>query len=432
MRRSFDKILAVAETEFRSMVRSKAFLISVLILPVVMLGMSFAQKQLAERADTRPRRFAVVDPSGRYYDLLEAAARQRNLAVADPAAHKASKPPFEPVRTSSAAAPDELRLELSDRVRKEELFAFVEIPAQPDRDKLRYCSDHPAYDELREWLTHTLDDAIRADRYRAAHLPPELVDALSRHVGADALGLWTRDSDGRVHPAEKLDVVRTVVVPVVPMFLLFFFVVISVPQLMNSVLTEKMSRISEVLLGSLSPTELMAGKLLGSVAVSLLLGALYLASGLMVASRLGFAGAVPPALVAWFLVFLVLAMLLYGSAAMAVGAACSDVKEAQNLMLPVMLPIMLPTFVAGAIIESPSSPLAVGLSLFPPATPLAMLLRVGLHPAPPLWQVALGAVLTLFTTAACVWAAGRVFRVGLLMQGKSAGFGQMVRWIFSR
>ena len=139
---------------------------------------------------------------------------------------------------------------------------------------------------------------------------------------------------------------RAVVIPMAAVFLLFFFVVTSVPQLMNSVLTEKTSRISEVLLGSLSPTELMTGKLLGSVAVSLLLGTVYLTAGLSVAGRMGYAGAVPPSLIAWFLVFLVLAMLLYGSVSMAIGAACNDVKDAQNLMLPVMLPLMMPMMIA--------------------------------------------------------------------------------------
>ena len=343
------------------------------------------------------------------------------------------KPPFAPERVDvGPRALDEVRLALSERVRKEELYAFVEVPAEPDRDKLRYYSDHPAYEDLREWLSKTVDETLRNDRYQQAHLAPQLVEALSRHVASDTLGLWKRDADGRIHPAEKQDEFRAVVIPMTAVFLLFFFVVTSVPQLMNSVLTEKTSRISEVLLGSLSPTELMAGKLLGSVAVSLLLGALYLTTGLTIAGRMGFASAIPPGLVAWFLVFLVLAMLLYGSVAMAVGAACNDAKDAQSLMLPVMMPLMLPMFVLLPVIESPSSTLSVGMSLLPPMTPLVMLLRVALHPAPPTWQVALGAVLTLLTTAACIWAAGRVFRVGLLAQGKSAGLGQMLRWIFAR
>jgi ABC-2 type transport system permease protein len=430
--RSLDRILAVAETELGALVRSKAFLVSVLILPAVMLVMSFAQKQLAEHADTRPKTFAVVDAGGRSWEIIAKAAAEHNARLGQLERGHVVRVAFAPVRVAAGEPLERLRLALSDRVRREELFAFVEIPAEPDRDKLRYYSDHPAYDDLREWLTATLDDALRSERYQTAHLDPRLVDALSRHVSADALGLWTRDADGRIRAAEKLDVVRAVIVPVVPMFLLFFFVLMSVPQLMNAVLTEKLTRISEVLLGSLSPFELMAGKLCGAVAVSLLLGVLYVTGGLVVAQRMGVAAAIPPALVAWFLAFLVLAMLLYGAAAMAIGAACNDVKDTQNLMLPVMLPIMLPMFVASSVVESPSSPLAVALSLFPPATPLAMLLRVGLHPAPPLWQVTLSAVLTLATTVACVWAAGRIFRVGLLMQGKSASLAEMARWIFTR
>jgi len=430
---SLNKILAVAEAEFRAMVRSKAFLISIVVLPIIMLGMSFAQKQISARVDTSPRHFAVLDPSGRYYDHVAEAARARNATLADLAAHKLPKPPFEPERVdASGRSLDDVRLALSDRVRKEQLFAFVEIPADPDRDKIRYYSDHPAYDDLHEWLSKTLDQRLRLDRYREAHLDPSLVEALSRNVQAESLGLWTRDASGHIRPAEKQDAVRAIVIPMAAVFLLFFFVVTSVPQLMNSVLTEKTSRISEVLLGSLTPTELMTGKLLGSVAVSLLLGALYMTAGLTIAARMGYAGAVPPALLAWFLVFLVLAMLLYGSVSMAIGAACNDVKDAQNLMLPVMLPLMMPMFVLLPVIESPSSALSVGMSLFPPMTPLVMLLRVALHPAAPVWQVAVGAALTLMTTAACIWAAGRVFRVGLLAQGKSASLGQMVRWIFAR
>lgn len=430
---SLNKILAVAEAELRAMVRSKAFLVSIVVLPIIMLGMSFAQKQISARVDTSPRRFAVIDSSGRWYDRVADAARTRNAALADLAAHKLPKPPFEPERVDVAGRPlDDVRVALSERVRKEQLFAFVEIPADPDREKIRYYSDHPAYDDLHEWLSKTLDQQLRLDRYRQAHLAPALVEALSHNVQAESLGLWTRDAAGHVRPAEKQDEVRAVVIPMAAVFLLFFFVVTSVPQLMNSVLTEKTSRISEVLLGSLTPTELMTGKLLGSVAVSLLLGALYMTAGLTIAARMGYAGAVPPALLAWFLVFLVLAMLLYGSVSMAIGAACNDVKDAQNLMLPVMLPLMMPMFVLLPVIESPSSALSVGMSLFPPMTPLVMLLRVALHPAAPVWQVGVGAALTLLTTAACIWAAGRVFRVGLLAQGKSASLGQMVRWIFAR
>ena len=98
---------------------------------------------------------------------------------------------------------------------------------------------------------------------------------------------------------------------------------------------------------------------------------------------------------------------------MAVGAACNELKDAQSLMMPVMLLSMFPVFVWTAVLQNPSSPLSVGMSLFPPASPFLMLMRLALRPAPPAWQVGLSVVLTTATALFCIWAAGKIFRTGL-------------------
>jgi ABC-2 type transport system permease protein len=424
-----DKILAVAGAEIRALLRSKAFLVSVCIVPMLTITVNLLQRRMAGRADPTPREFAVIDPGDRYFAAIVQAAQARNAAL-DSA--RAATPRFIPRPVNPAESLEPLRLALSDQIRQGSLFAFVEIQGEPDREPLRYHSDHPAYDDLREWLEKVVDDAQRAERYRMARLDPALVDALSRHVKADSLGLYQRRATGQQATAAKQDVMRAVFVPMVPAFMLFFFVVLSTPQLMHAVLTEKMSRISEVLLGSVSPFELMAGKLLGSLTVSLLLVSVYAVSAVSAAARIGLASAIPLSLLGWFVCFLLLALLLYGSAFVAIGSACTDVKDAQNLMLPIMLPLTVPLMLSAAVVESPSSSLAVALSLFPLSAPIVMLLRVGLHPSPPLWQVVLSALLTLATTVGCIWAAGRIFRIGLLSQGKSASFRQMARWIFTR
>jgi ABC-2 type transport system permease protein len=69
------------------------------------------------------------------------------------------------------------------------------------------------------------------------------------------------------------------------------------------------------------------------------------------------------------------------------------------------------------------------LSLIPTATPFLMMLRISMHPGPPAWQVALSAVFVTGTVLLFVWAAGRIFRTGLLMQGKSASIAEMIRWV---
>jgi ABC-type Na+ efflux pump permease subunit len=84
------------------------------------------------------------------------------------------------------------------------------------------------------------------------------------------------------------------------------------------------------------------------------------------------------------------------------------------------------------VLQNPASPLSVGMSLFPPASPFLMLMRLALRPAPPAWQVALSVVLTTATALVCVWAAGKIFRTGLLMQGKAPSFRELLRWVMAR
>ena len=425
------RTLVVAASELDRAVRTKAFVVSVVLLPVLMVGSIAVQKLAEGQVDTRPRRFVVIDETGRLYEPLAEATRRRNALVQGKAG------PFLPDAVSpDGHLPEDARLAISERIRAGELFALVEIPADaldPDAvppPRIRYYSDHPSYEDLRVWVELAVNEAVRAHRYREARLDPALVARLDRPVASDHLGLIARGAGGRVEPAARVDPLKSVGVPIVLMFMLFMVIMMSAPQLLNTVLEEKMSRVSEILLGSIRPFELMLGKLAGSAGVSLILAVLYLGGGIAVVTYLGKGDAVSPALVGTFFLFLVLAVFLFGSLFIAIGAAVTDLKDAQSLMTPVMLVAMIPMFTWTAVLKAPSSAFAVGMSLFPPAAPFLMMLRVSLHPGPPVWQVALAVVLTAATTVGFVYAAGRIFRVGLLLQGKSASLGQMVRWIF--
>jgi ABC-2 type transport system permease protein len=105
-------------------------------------------------------------------------------------------------------------------------------------------------------------------------------------------------------------------------------------------------------------------------------------------------------------------------------------RETQNLMWPVLLLVMLPLFLLGSVLNEPNSAVATAASFFPFATPMLMIARQGVPPGVPWWQPVLGMVGVVATTLACVYAAGRIFRVGLLMQGKGASLTEMTRWVF--
>jgi len=123
-----------------------------------------------------------------------------------------------------------------------------------------------------------------------------------------------------------------------------------------------------------------------------------------------------------------MAILMFGSFFSAIGAACSDLKEAQSAFLPVWLIVCVPMFMLGPILEEPTSTFATVVSLIPLFTPIVMVIRLAAVPVIPIWQPMLGVVLTLAMTALAVFASGRIFRVGLLMQGKGASFRDMLRW----
>ena len=137
---------------------------------------------------------------------------------------------------------------------------------------------------------------------------------------------------------------------------------------------------------------------------------------------------VPLRLVPWFIVFQVLAVLLFGSIFMAIGAAVNQMKEAQGLLLPAWLVFMYPLFVWFQVVREPNGSFATWLSLVPPGVPLMMVLRIGADRAVPLWQPLLGVAIMVAFTLAVVAAAGRVFRIGILAQGKTPTLIELARW----
>lgn len=424
------KTLIVAGSEFMTLTHSKAFILGLFLMPVFMGAAILLQRSMRHQTDNADRRFAVVDRTGVLYDHMRTAADEWNAA----AAAAGNAPRFLPSAVDPASAPAEaLRAALSDRVRREEIYAFVEIPSNamaPGADEtLRYYSNHPAYGTLPDWISSTVNREIINQRFRAASIDRATVTKLTRPVRLEQLGLVTRGQRGELRAAERVDEVRTLLVPAAMMVLMMFAVMSTSPQLLNSTIEEKMSRISEVLIGSVTPFQLMMGKLFGSAAVSLLLAAVYLAGGLTVAHYWGYGGLITPGAIALFLLFLILALFIFGSVFIAIGAACSDLKDAQNMMTPAMLLLMLPAFTWFPVARAPDSPMAVTLSMIPTASPFLMLMRIAVPPGPPAWQVVLSMAVTVFTVVAAIYAAGKIFRTGLLMQGKAATVGEMWRWV---
>ncbi|MFA6546338.1 MAG: ABC transporter permease [Limisphaerales bacterium] len=447
-----NKIWRVASTEYLNAVRSKAFLFGVLALPILMAISVGVQVYAQKKTDLTPRRLAVLDRSGQLYEALAAKSRARNewLRTAENSVSVEMKGrrlkldmPRQPefVLEEFKFPGGDLKaaeLQLSGRVRRKELFAFVIIgrnilaPGATNHAELLYHTQTPTFHELPGWLDSTLNAEIRERRFTAAGVDSKQVRQLSQPVPLQRLGIAEQKSSGEVIAARHENRIATHAVPIGAMMLLFMVVMSSAPPLLNTVLEEKMQKISEVLISSVSPFQLMLGKLLGTVMVSLTLSTLYLVGVSWMLWKFGQLENVPGHLFAWFFLFQLLALLMFGSVFIAVGAACSEIRDAQNLMFPVMMLIMIPMLTWMAVLQSPASPFSRALSLFPPATPLIMFLRLAIPPGPAWWEVALGIVLTTLFMLGCVWASAKIFRIGILSQGQAPSIPKMIAWVFSK
>jgi ABC-2 type transport system permease protein len=465
------KAMVIARREYRALVRTKAFMISLVIMPVLMFGGIFVQTFLAGRIDVSEKKVVVLDGTERLLAPLQSLVRLHNEqnAVDKQAGGKAG-PKITLEQGPTGQVTDEMRYALSERVHRNEIFAFVEI----DADALKPAADSPLltilqeaaskadskttpdyvdavpgvpgnreahrapvriylesviYNQVAGWLMQSLNQAAFALRLQDSGLNPLTVANAVTPINIDQLGLYSRTANGDIRKGNESSRSLSFFLPFGLMILMFMSVMVVCQPMLTSVLEEKQQRIAEVLLGSASPFQLMMGKLLGNVGVALTIVGLYMAGGYMVAAHYGYADMFPAWLLGWFFAFEILACILYGSMFIAVGAACSEIKDAQSLLMPLMILLVFPLMVWFNVMQEPLGSFAQWISLFPPATPMLMLLRMAASPMVPWWQPLLGMGLVLVATVFCVFAAGRVFRIGLLMQGKSPKLNELARWI---
>ncbi|NOS99774.1 MAG: ABC transporter permease [Phycisphaerales bacterium] len=498
------KTLVIAVREYQAAVRTKTFVVSLVIMPLMGSAGLIAAWMFKDQVHVGDKRFAIVDRTGVLFHSIAAAADDYNETVVFESAgenggarRRQIKPRFMVEAVDPRAEGDGLRAELSDRVRHGELAGFVEIqpgaldaadaPLVGERARqdsrtsgdsrtggdsrtsggmsesdafailrhgidfptaeavgrpddaaasgdgpIVYHSNNPMYFEFRVWLEGVVNSVARERRIRSTGLDPAVVGWVSRHVPVEHAPLYQRTADGALLPAQKYDHYVQVAARVTLCFLLFTVILIGAMPLTYSVLEEKMQRTAEVLLGSVTTFQFMMGKLLGMVGVSLTIVTIYLFVGFMSASYFGYGHMLPRDLVTWFVLYQACAILMFGSIYIAIGAACNDIKDAQNLMTPASVIACIPLFVIRPVMLEPNSTFSTLVSLFPPATPVLMLLRQGLPAPVPLWQPIVGLILVVATSLVCVGIAARIFRIGILMQGQGANLREIIYWAFAR
>ncbi|UCC49628.1 MAG: ABC transporter permease [Gemmatimonadota bacterium] len=432
------KVLRIAKREYLATVRTKGFILGLVLAPVLFAGSALAMLLFRNQVDTRDKVIAVIDRSGLVAEAVIAAAESRNSAVVyDTLTGEKIRAPYViELVPPEDVDPDRQRLELSNRVRRGELHAFVEIGAgalHPREEeaaaRIGYYSKSSAVDDLRSWIERPINGQLRRLRLAEAGVDPAAAEDMFDWVGAAPMGLVSVDPEtGAIVEAKRSTELEAILAPLVMPMLMFLMIMLGAVPLLNAVMEEKSQRIAEVVLGSVKPFEFMSGKVLGGVGVSLTAATVYVVGGVFAVRHMGWADYIPYQVLPWFFAYTLLAIIMLGATYAAFGSVCNDPSEAQSLMLPGMLPVMIPMFVLVPVLREPTSAFATGLSFVPFFTPMLMLIRQTVQDSIPVWQPWLGIAGMILFAAFCVWGGGRVFRVAILTQGTPPKFGNIVRW----
>ena len=430
---SISKALIIARREYLTTVRRKAFVVTLLLTPAIFFfaGVVSTKSQVDDAVahQSEARIVAVVDSSGLYanapmtFDFLAPVAPNFDPRQA---AKPAPKPKSVPVILrrfdSQAVALDSL----AQGHVKQVLVVSADF-LQSGRLRL-YAHDTRVFTSsgdsrpLEHWLTRNM----LAGQADSIHI--ERTMWLGR-----GLDYYTQDREGRWAVKDDAKELMGFLLPFALGFLLAMAIITGGQYLLQGVSEEKESRILESLLCSVSPDELLTGKLLGLGSAGLTLVGVWITAGALTSgSMLAFMHvSVPPSLLILGFLYFVFGYLFYSSIMMGVGAITSNLREATQYSGYLTILNVAPFWVMVKFLNTPNSGLAVGMSMFPPTAATSMMLRMSAASVSgaiiPPWQIATSLGLLAASSVFTLMLGSRLFRLGMLLYGKTPNLPEIMR-----
>jgi ABC-2 type transport system permease protein len=331
-----------------------------------------------------------------------------------------------------APASDAQRADLNRRVEDKALDGYLWLEEKPGAGAPEVSFISRSAGDLFSLggIASAVDHGLERERLAEHGVSSAEITAMTRHPDIQTLQIRA----GQLIPSNSL---KSFFGAYAMMFLIYFTVVFYGMNVARSVVEEKTSRIFEVLLSTVRPQALMAGKLLGVGAAGLTQMAIWFLVvstivGTSAGASLGSGGlaafGIHPQQLFFLAAYFLLGFFFYSAIAAAVGASVSSEQEIQQFSIVIVAPLTVGMVLISYIVGNPTALPVVLLSLFPPCAPIVMFLRMSSQ-MPPAWQIALSMVLMLLSIWAAIWVASRIYRVGILMYGKRATLPEILRWM---
>jgi len=419
------KILSVIKREYIQIVRTKGFIIGTILGPVLMASFIVIPVVVSLVSVEKQEQIAVIDSTNEIFIELD---KKLDSKLKDGSRR---------YMLEEYRLPDDvgkLLEELNRKVLKKELSAYIFIPRDiSEGGEAEYVSEHVSDFDKRGNINQALSSVIIEKRLRNEGLDPQEIGKYMRPVK-----LITKKVTKR---GVERDTGGTFIISYFLVLILYMTLIFYGQIILRGVIEEKSSRVVEIVLSSLKPYQLMAGKILGIAAVGFTQYAIWALFGIAAVKYSGsiitkfFPAAqgfqvpsIPPYIFIYFVLFFILGYFLYATLYATVGSMVNSEKEAQQLVMPVTMFLVVPILLMMFVIRSPNSSLSVVLSIIPFFAPILMLLRVCIL-LPPFIQVGGSVLILILTTILMIWLTAKIYRVGILMYGKRPGFKEIVKWM---
>jgi len=436
-----NKLFAVIRRELVERVRTKSFVISTMLVPVFMVIMTVAPA-LMMSGSNRSMRVAIVDGSeGGVGARIEQAMITQRLSDDDSTA----MPRYVVTRVAATGRTEAVRDSLVKRTglgkegKAEGALDGVLVVNEDvlSNGQLEYLGSNVGSFEAMGRLEGTVRQVVTGARFETSGIDPSVVARAMSPVSVNA----TKVSDGKETGQSGG---ASFIIAYVMGFILYLGIIMYGQQTMTSVVEEKTSRIMEVLASSLTPFQMLLGKVLGVGMTGLLQMGIWGATVFLVtsqrerlASLVGVSAdaiqqmpipSMSPDLLVIFLVYFALGFLLYGALFAAIGSMCNTVQETQQYASAVMMLVIFGFFGVFAMINDPTGGIGVTMSFIPFFAPFVMPVRWSLAAVPPA-ELAMSIGLMIAAVLGITWIAGRIYRTGILMYGKKPTWAEVWRWV---
>jgi len=403
----------IAKREYLERVRTKAFLISTILIPVLMGGGIVGSIVSGSRAKSTSH-ITIVSQDQQLATDLQAELQSG----------KDSRMTVDVISPGNDQTRKTLDAMLADKQIDGSLW--ITPAANPgERPSFSFTPRSAADIGTKGVVSSALRTVLMRERLAHQGMVASDVESLMQPVKVDT-----------TQAGKNADTTSSFVAIYVLFFLMYMVILLYGMNVARSIIEEKTSRVFEVLLATIKPEEMMAGKVIGVGSVGLTQVAVWLLTAVILTSS-SIVGALAggnvhvslnPMQIIFFVVYFLLGYLLYSSIAAALGAMVNSEQELQQLNMILVMPLAGCMFALAPVITNPNGPVARIISFIPFCTPLIMYLRISLA-TPPAWEIALSIALMMVTIYAILWVASRIYRVGILMYGKKPNLPEILRWL---